>query len=203
MATTDNQPKPKPAPQAKHFMKDLRVGYDRAKLLGKLDDFIPNSFVHTSVHTEAENYVNAIGNAFYYNAVAEESRDPDRGRLTEPDRERCLLALLASRGRTFELAAHVYIALMMKISEAEIRHILFLAGVYAGSDSLNASLMVLNRTLEVLDDVAPKHLPCEVVLGVLAAEFAGSPTKANAMLMAEIADLKRQLEAQNATVARR
>jgi alkylhydroperoxidase/carboxymuconolactone decarboxylase family protein YurZ len=145
----------------------LKENYVLAELLDKLDDTIPNAFNGTGLKDAATQYVGAIGSAFYYDA---DRRAADSGLLDETDRERCLIALLASRGRTFELAVHIYLGLMAGVSEAEIRHVLFLAGVYAGSDSFNASLRVLNRTLATLTRIAG-HPSGPEVLQALSKEF--------------------------------
>src|SRR5262245_5589759 len=63
-----------------------------------------------------------------------------RGRLSSADRQRCLMALLATRKEAFPLAIHMYIGLMEWVSPDEIKNILFLTGVYMGVPTFVAGI---------------------------------------------------------------
>jgi alkylhydroperoxidase/carboxymuconolactone decarboxylase family protein YurZ len=105
-------------------------------------------------------YVDAISTAFLG-----DRDDPEK--LADNDLERCLIAVLASRGADVNLAIHIYAALALGVTPGEIGHILFLAGVYTGIDNFSESLMLLATTLGVLkglaDDPNGPRTPDEVV----------------------------------------
>src|SRR5262245_42807240 len=105
----------------------LRDRYDDAKMNAAL------SHVFAS-YGATKNYITAIRKVFF---------DPHKATklaLNDQDRERCIICLLASRGGQVTLAIHIYMALMLQIKPEEIANILFLTGVYTGTDNLALGL---------------------------------------------------------------
>ena len=98
-------------------------------------------------------YLGAIGQVFYEQLPEDLATGP-RTKLSAKDRERILIALLATRRGAFALAVHIYLALMMEITNDEIANIIFLAGVYSGADNLTNGLFTHKRTLETLKKVS-------------------------------------------------
>jgi alkylhydroperoxidase/carboxymuconolactone decarboxylase family protein YurZ len=103
-------------------------------------------------------YLESLDEAFFKDAELSDelSEDAERDRLTPADRERCLVAILASRGPDVNLAIHVYIALMEGVEPAELGHIAFLAGIYTGVDSLTETIKIIVIVLETLDELLPE-----------------------------------------------
>jgi alkylhydroperoxidase/carboxymuconolactone decarboxylase family protein YurZ len=84
----------------------------------------------------------------------------ERMRLSEQDRERCIIAMLAGRGETKNLALHIYIALMLGVSSEEIADVIFLAGVYCGVPAAASGLEIHTKVLQALEELAnPKPAP--------------------------------------------
>jgi alkylhydroperoxidase/carboxymuconolactone decarboxylase family protein YurZ len=73
-------------------------------------------------------------------------------KLSVKDRERIILALLASRGGGYTLAIHVYLALILDITPPEIANILLLTGIYTGISNFTNCLFELEKTLSLLRD---------------------------------------------------
>jgi alkylhydroperoxidase/carboxymuconolactone decarboxylase family protein YurZ len=96
-------------------------------------------------------YIDAIRSTFY------------EGTAMQPkDRERCLIAVLASRDAGLNLAIHIYLGLMEGLSPGEIADIIFLGGIYTGVDRISDGLAAEIRTLTVLAQVAPLPESCAV-----------------------------------------
>jgi len=93
------------------------------------------------------------------------------GPLAAANRERCLVALLASRTRHLELALHLYMALANGVAAAELAQIVALTGAYCGVDTATMSLTVMQGTLAALKDLAVKQTadPKSVLLALSAA----------------------------------
>jgi len=70
----------------------------------------------------------------------------NRAKLSAMDRERCLMTLLCSRGEKGTLGIHMYMALCLGVTEDEIKHILFLTGLYSGVPNFARGLIVLEQT---------------------------------------------------------
>ena len=121
----------------------LERAYDWPTLEKKLNNALPSAYALTG------DYVNAIGAAFY-GYLPPDDAPPPRSALSLRDRERCLIAILASRGADFNIALHMYIALMNDISAEEIAHILFLAGIYTGVDNFAEALKAEVKMLYML-----------------------------------------------------
>ena len=77
---------------------------------------------------------------------------PEQGDLQPDDRQRCLVALLATRPEQFPLAIHTYIGLMEGIAIEEMRNIFFLVGVYSGVPGMVNGIDVLERVLGIIND---------------------------------------------------
>ena len=96
-------------------------------------------------------YIDAIRKAFY------------EGTAMQPkDRERCLIAVLASRDAGLNLAIHIYLGLMEGLSPGEIADIIFLGGIYTGVDRISDGLAAEMRTLTVLAQVTTRPRSCTV-----------------------------------------
>lgn len=99
-------------------------------------------------------YLGAIGQELYPEFKAQPA-----GPLSAADRERCLVALLASRSRRLELAIHIYMALVKGVSAAELAHICLAAGIYTGIDTVGSAFEVMQTTLEKLRAIAQTGVP--------------------------------------------
>jgi alkylhydroperoxidase/carboxymuconolactone decarboxylase family protein YurZ len=124
----------------------FRDAYDPEQMAQLLGAFFAQA------HPASVGYVTAIGNAFYQLPAADGAPPP--AQLSASDRERCLVAILASRGAGLGLAIHIYLALMQGVSPGEVADILFLSGVYTGVDhfaeGLKVEIAVLERMRELL-----------------------------------------------------
>jgi alkylhydroperoxidase/carboxymuconolactone decarboxylase family protein YurZ len=85
---------------------------------------------------------------------APSDRRTNRPRISAQDRERCIIAILASRGNVRNLAVHIYVALMLNVTPEEIADIIFLAGVYSGVPAVADGLDTQIKTLQALENVA-------------------------------------------------
>ena len=135
----------------------LRAAYDRALVSAALSARVP------LLHPPSADYVRATVRAFY----------DDGALLSVQNRERCLIALLATEGEDFALALHIYIAVMEGIPPAEVADMLFLVGIYAGAHRFAKGLLVEERTLETLERLVAEggSLEARVVLPAIAAAF--------------------------------
>ena len=115
----------------------------------------------------------------YIGAIRVEFYDLSTRAMTPKDRERCLIAILASRDAGLNLAIHIYLGLMEGLSAPDIAEILFLSGAYTGVDRLSDGLVVEWRTLDVLRQLASDPNGCAVnqVMGKLRDTF-GPPLPA-------------------------
>jgi alkylhydroperoxidase/carboxymuconolactone decarboxylase family protein YurZ len=137
----------------------LHTNYDDVAAIAAVGGIIAGRYA------EAAGYSKAIVDAFYAPAgLPKEDAPPYRTALTQSDRERCLIALLVSQGETLTLALHIYLALMLEVSPAEIGHIIFLTGVYSGASRYADALLVAGDTLQLLENLAPSTpTPADVV----------------------------------------
>jgi alkylhydroperoxidase/carboxymuconolactone decarboxylase family protein YurZ len=71
------------------------------------------------------------------------------------DRERCLIALIAERRETLNLAVHIYMGLMNGLSPAEVANVLALTGIYGGISAYIRGIRVAEQTFKVLEVLAP------------------------------------------------
>ena len=155
-------------------IRALYCDYDRDKLNDAL------KYKLTTMYAAIADYLEAIGDCFYTNIVPRDVVSPQ-------NRERILIALLASRGGRLTLAMHIYMGLMEgfdeelsdgqvtfddELSPEEIANIIFLVGIYTGSDNMALGLDTLIRTLTKLAKVAASDNRTEVaVLKGLSEEF--------------------------------
>jgi alkylhydroperoxidase/carboxymuconolactone decarboxylase family protein YurZ len=102
-------------------------------------------------------YVEEVHHLFHSKNPSD--RRTTRSRLSEEDRERCTIAILAAKGEEENLAIHVYIALMIGISPEEIADVIFLAGIYAGVPAVTDGLDVEIRALEALEELVHPKTP--------------------------------------------
>lgn len=94
--------------------------------------------------------------------------------LLPVDRERCLIALLASQGASVALAIHVYWGLMEGLSWADVVQTIGLAGCYGGMHRTGDGLLVLLRLGDVLRRVSRgPTVGSQAVMDALVAEFRG------------------------------
>lgn len=139
---------------------DLPAGQRKEQLRDKVKDELLKAY------GPAEGYLNAVFATFFPDI-------PDSEKvLQDDDRERCIVAILAARDADFNLALHMYMAMMEGVSPAEIAHILLLTGVYGGvgsfSDGINIEVAVLKllgslvvegpRGVEVMGDIDPPSI---------------------------------------------
>ena len=125
-------------------LEKLRGAYKREDMTKILVETLPKAYVLSM------EYVDAIGDLLYSKLLPEESDPGLRSALSVEDRERCLVAVLASREAGLALAIHVYIALMEGVSPQEIAHILLLVGIYSGIDHLTGGLKTELQVLGAL-----------------------------------------------------
>jgi len=135
----------------------LRKAYRDADAVKVLSSGIP------ALDDRTAGYIDAIRHAFYEGAA-----------MQPKDRERCLIAVLASRDAGLNLAIHIYLGLMADLSAAQIADIIFLGGIYTGVDRISDGLAAEMKTLTVLAQVATPPAQCAVVdvMKALAAAFA-------------------------------
>jgi len=127
-------------------LRDLRKNFNRTEMNNQLEQLF-------KVYGVTNKYIEDIRKVFYDRhqpRVAPNS-------LTVSDRERCLIALLASRGGQFPLAVHLYLGLMEGLSPEEIANILFLTGIYTGQDNLALGLFTLETTLATLKGIGAQR----------------------------------------------
>ena len=142
-------------------LRALRAAYARHRdeLVQQMRDHIPRRY------RTAAAFVAAIEGTFYAG-----------GALTAANRERCIVALLAARDEQHFLAIHLYVALMEGVAPEEIAEVVFLSAVYTGVPALTRGIAVLEKTLELLEqlgsgsDAAALH-PITGVLPALQAAF--------------------------------
>jgi alkylhydroperoxidase/carboxymuconolactone decarboxylase family protein YurZ len=93
------------------------------------------------------------------------------------DRERCLIAVLASRDAGLNLAIHIYVGLMEGLSPQEIADVIFLGGIYTGVDRISDGLAAEMRTLDTLAQVTTPPRICTVpqVMQALHDAFTSTP----------------------------
>ncbi len=114
-------------------------------------------------------FIGAIRNAFY---------DGSGQIMSAKDRERCLVAILASRDAGLNLAIHIYCGLMEGLSPQEIADVIFLGGIYTGVDRISDGLAAEMRTLTVLAQIAvpPRYCTVGQVMEALLAAFRPPPS---------------------------
>jgi carboxymuconolactone decarboxylase family protein len=119
-------------------------------------------------HKVTRPYLRGIGNSLYPEFESSRRTNP----LSAANRERCLVALLASRSRRLELAIHIYMALANGVVPGELAQIILAAGVYTGVDTVGSGFDTLQMTLLTLKNlVTSKTLDPEKVVSTLAGVF--------------------------------
>jgi alkylhydroperoxidase/carboxymuconolactone decarboxylase family protein YurZ len=148
-------------------LKALREQYHRAEATALLSSVLP------ALYEPSRAYGEAINEAFYGGQMPEDHPSPNRKALSVQDRERCLIALLASRGVETTLAVHIYLGLMEDISVEEIANVLLLAGVYTGVDRFSWALTTYMTTLRTLCALVDGNQPLDArsVLPKISAAF--------------------------------
>jgi alkylhydroperoxidase/carboxymuconolactone decarboxylase family protein YurZ len=124
-------------------LKVLREHYHRSEATAVLSSVLP------ALYEPSRAYGDAITEAFY-GCLPDDHPSPNRKALSVQDRERCLIALLASRGVEGTLAVHIYLGLMEGISVEEIANVMMLAGMYTGVDRFASALKTYVTTLTTL-----------------------------------------------------
>jgi alkylhydroperoxidase/carboxymuconolactone decarboxylase family protein YurZ len=141
----------------------LRQGYLKEDMIQLLAAGMP------ALDARTTQYINSIRGSFY---------DGGGTTIGPKDRERCLIAVLASRDAGLNLALHIYLGLMEGLTPQEIADVIFLSGVYAGvdriSDGLAAELKTLRVLVNVIVETARPPLQCTAsqVVNALVAAFA-------------------------------
>ena len=108
-------------------------GYDAGEMNKKLREFFSDTYPAT------KDWLDALEKTFNTAHPVEIA-----------DRERVIVALLASRGRGFELGLHMYVAVANGVTPEEIAHIVFLTGIYAGVDTFARALAIGLGTMTIL-----------------------------------------------------
>jgi alkylhydroperoxidase/carboxymuconolactone decarboxylase family protein YurZ len=122
----------------------LRDEYDPAEMNAVLGAPLP------AVYPACRPYLDTIGDLFYGGTTADMTGSP----LSAKNRERCLVATLAARGASLNLAVHMYMALVENVAPNEIAHIVMLVGAYTGIDNFAGALQAAAKTFTVLGKVA-------------------------------------------------
>ena len=144
--------------EKKHLL-DLQKNFSHKAMNKELAKAFP------AAYPESEAYIKAITDLFASQLPAETSTTESRSRPSREDRERILIALLASRGERLNLAVHIYYALGLKITPAEITNILLLTGVYTGLPNFARALDVIRDTFKLLAEIsAQQPHPKEVLI---------------------------------------
>ena len=138
-------------------LEALRTAYKNEDAVQILSSGIP------ALDDRTAGYIDAIRHAFYEGA-----------NMQPKDRERCLIAVLASRDAGLNLAIHIYLGLMALLSPGEVADIIFLGGIYSGVDRISDGLAAEMKTLTVLAQVAaaPGGYSVEQVITALRQAFA-------------------------------
>ena len=126
-------------------LEALRKAYKNEDAVQILSSGIP------ALDGRTAGYIDAIRHAFYEGA-----------NMQPKDRERCLIAVLASRDAGLNLAIHIYLGLMALLSPGEVADIIFLGGIYSGVDRISDGLAAEMKTLMVLAQVAAAPGGCSV-----------------------------------------
>ena len=145
-------------------LADIRAAFDTNMMDAALAQSLPSD------SPNSQDYVTAIKNALTTNLPADITPGP-RSRLSQMDRERVLIAILASRSDRLNLAVHLYYALGIGISVDEILHILLLAGIYSGLPNLANALDLTRDAFNVLVSLSTSQLDPVSVLKTLKQKF--------------------------------
>ncbi len=135
----------------------LRGAYNTPEGSGEMNAILRGTL--PDLYARSKPYIDAILEIFY--GQLPDDMHTDRPALSAPDRERCIIALLAVQHGGFVLAIHIYLALMLGLSATEIAHILLLAGVYGGVSTFAEGITVAVQTLTKLEAMTVTH-PKEV-----------------------------------------
>jgi hypothetical protein len=138
------------ADQITDFLDDkgldfLRQKYDRGRMTQILSATLP------AVYAPVGPYIDAIRNEFY--SVIQPGTAAPTTAMSPLDRERCLIAILCTRGPFFALALHMYVGLMEGLQPDDIGNIVFLSSIYTGIDNLSEGLGTAMSVLGVLSDL--------------------------------------------------
>jgi Carboxymuconolactone decarboxylase family len=140
----------------------LKQGYLKEDMIQLLSVGMP------ALDARTTQYIGSIRTTFY---------DGSSATIVPKDRERCLIAVLASRDAGLNLALHIYIGLMEGLTPQEIADVIFLSGVYTGVDRISDGLVTEVKTLGVLvrviAETATPPLQCtaSAVVAALRAAF--------------------------------
>lgn len=126
----------------------LKQDYLRTEMTAAISGSLPK------LYPAAGPYVAGVLTTFYGNLPSDDLTN--RTELSLHDRERCLIAILASQNDGAALAVHMYFALMEGVSSAEIAHILLLAGTYTGVSHFSRALFVETKMLQQLALIADR-----------------------------------------------
>jgi alkylhydroperoxidase/carboxymuconolactone decarboxylase family protein YurZ len=143
-------------------LETLKKAYSSADMTKMLSSGMP------ALDEATQEYVTSIRDSFYGGSGTT---------MTTLDRERCLIAVLASRDGGFNLALHIYIALMEGLTPEQIADVIFLSGIYTGVDRISDGLATELYTLMVLGQVAapPRNGAMTEVKNALQAFFRPPP----------------------------
>ncbi len=142
---------------------DILTGEQLMKVRSDFDAQQMNALMSaplSTLHPPSLPYLQTIGDLFYGGPTATMT-----GSTLPPEiRERCLVAVLATRGAGLNLALHIYLALVAHVSPEEIAHILLLVGTYSGIDNFADAIQTEKKALQTLrglveaGSAAPKNV---------------------------------------------
>lgn len=150
-------------------MQDLRRILSDTRLADLRAAYEPNVMRAAMLQTIVEGYPpldewnRSIASTFY----------GETSPISPRDRERCLVALLSQTGQRLSLAIHVYWGLMEGLNVAEVCHSVGLAACYGGVPRLADGLPVIDRVLQVLQQL-DGDLGSSTVLRSILRSFVGS-----------------------------
>jgi alkylhydroperoxidase/carboxymuconolactone decarboxylase family protein YurZ len=133
-------------------INDILTGAQLSSLRDQFDPEEMNTVLGAplpAVYPACLPYLETIGDLFYGGPTGDMTNTP----FTAKNRERCLVAILAARGASLNLALHIYIALASHVSPNEIAHIVLLVGAYTGIDNFAGAVATEAKTLIVLGKV--------------------------------------------------
>lgn len=125
-------------------LSTLRDEYDPAEMNAVLGAPLP------ALYPACLPYLETIGDLFFGGPTGDMTNSP----LSAKNRERCLVAILAARGASLNLALHTYMALAENVEPNEIAHTVMLVGAYTGIDNFAGALAAAAKTFVVLGRVA-------------------------------------------------
>ncbi len=121
-------------------IENLRTEFDNAALVSLASSNFAGRYA------PAEEFLAPLRDRFYSNEDA----------LKWVERERVLIALLATEMSNGELVVHFYWGLMVGLEPSDIAEVLLLVYAYAGANEYNNAIALLEKSLSALKDRCDK-----------------------------------------------